>query len=1131
MGDRCIAKQQSLGAEMQGGWIRYLDSCELSQIQKATCALLAELSCSPWKFDVLWEVWSDFGLRFPGFKRFADGLLARCTPDLFQCAAIVFDDVTIFWDVVGDFDAQRTQPMSAYRSAYLSLRPFLFRRRSDGDFVVPPVTEETYLMRLAFVMSAMGPEDVEPFCQVLEAAAQRYEGRGKSEGAHLARQNSAVVRALIEGAAPEKAIGSFLPQVFQFLFSLEDVALANELIAQWPTVFPPAMADHVHTQGLTPTESATAVEDVRQLLRAPVPLATLNSERPGIASVALSLCLLRLDGKNEVHSMSLFPPDWVEACQERIVAIGQHRVQDPNLKQALDRTHDYLIGVRHQARLRDDQKGETSQLSLANEGLIQVDLLDIVTRRARQEIDTTELREAVIELSRRHRITSFTVQAIFHYGAMHQNSAPSVSAAALEVASALANIAGSDDVRRQVREALSPKSSAELREIAEGYERQGRADLACRALYNVVVNELNDGRLPSALDTAAKAWAIVDGMRQGQIRVPETVVFDAGEMSLRLALLYGQALARSGDFARCIEIVDSALFDVENVIARMFPTERADLVSQCVRLYGLAAHCEGEVKGVEAIRDRMEAACRLAESFNVPLACCEALCGLSVVASRMGNLEEDLNCLARARAFGEKYRRSSPFEGEKIKACETTQPAFVWAGEKLIELGRTHEALSVFEGLRSRAMCDLLGVATSLVPETPLAENLKLEGDVILHEIRTISAPGSEREGWGFFEHWEQRLAKLDEWLAKVGETQISQQAYVGMVGGRSVTPADIQEWASKAANPTALVWWFLGPNYSYQAVLLTQPGKSFEPPVVRKVPLTLGWLDERCVQFQQSIKSRSNPPQGLLDELAEQLILPIADLLCDAEHVYLCPTQMLHQLPLGALALAEEPLCVAKKVAIVPSLSVLRILESIDRCNAPIGRAVVFGPDFAEPCVRAAQASGGEVEPLFEPASPRFPSKGVNLAPLLHMICHAFHDERDPWRSGFVFNERSADPMKLHGRDLLYWRLNARLVVLEACDTHRSFVSVTDDSFGIARFLHLAGVPSIIMSDWEVRTDVAQVFVEAMYRALATPELWSVGPIGRGEAYRSGVRAARAYAGPENFFLWAPFVLAGVVD
>ena len=146
-------------------------------------------------------------------------------------------------------------------------------------------------------------------------------------------------------------------------------------------------------------------------------------------------------------------------------------------------------------------------------------------------------------------------------------------------------------------------------------------------------------------------------------------------------------------------------------------------------------------------------------------------------------------------------------------------------------------------------------------------------------------------------------------------------------------------------------------------------------------------------------------------------------------------------------------------------------------------------------------------------------------------MICHGFHDPQDPWQSGFVFNEKLPDPTKLRGRDLLYWRLQARLTVLEACDTHRSVVSVTDDSFGIARFFHLAGVPSIVMSDWEVRADVAQVFFEAFYQALPVPDAWSRRPIGRGEAYRAGVTAARAYAGQENFFLWAPFVLAGVVD
>lgn len=1118
---------------MHARWVKYLTSCELSDVQRAVCALLAELSCSPWKFDVLWDTWNDFGLRLTGFNRLADELLARCEPDLIECAAVVFDDVTIFRDVVGDFDQRANLPREAYRAAYLSMRPVLFRMNMDDAPSAPPTTEEAYLMRMAFVMAMLRPEDVPAFCDVLELAARRYEDRSKSDGARMALQNVAVVRALTEESPPQKVISSFAPQIFEFLFSVGDVRVANELIAQWPAAFPITMADQVRTSDLGPEESSEALETLRHLLTAPTHIAALNAQQAGVASVATSLCLLRRSEADHVTSIELFPPDWIVACQERIVTFGREYADgNPNLKRAFDTAHDYLIRLRQHNRLQDARERKVETNWMAEEGEIWLDFLEIITKRARQEISRDELQAAVHDLAQSRMITPFSIQSILHYGATYKHASPSVSKAALEVASALsATTIGSEDLRNQVRNALGTQTN--YRELADEYERQGRTDLACMALYNAAVGELKKGDPPSVLEAAARAWSLVDALRTGRARVPEAAVFNLPGTILVIAALYGRALAHSGDLAGCIEVADTALSFAQGRIEQEFATERAGMVLECMGLFSLTAQCEERLIGVHAARLRMEAAYRLAESSKVPLACCQALCGLSIVALRTGDIEGDLDCLVRAQAFAEQHRRSFPFELDKVEACAATQAAFVWAGEKLISQERAVEALSAFEGLRSRALGDILGIASCLVPDSPLEEPLKTEGESILQSIRTISVPGSEREeGWGFAEHWEQRMAELDAWLQKVGQSEVIQQAYVGMVAGKSVPPGEVREWARRVTSPTAIVWWMLGPSYSYQVVLLARPGVAFEAPVFRRVPVTLDWLEERCAEFQERIMSHKNPESTLLKELSEQLFLPVADLLRQADLVYLCPTLMLHQLPLAALDFDGEPLCISKRVGIVPSLSVLRVLECIDRNNVPSGKPAVWGPDFEDACARVAEVSGGEVQELFVPESPRVSTSTAGVAPLLHVICHAFHEEGDPWQSGFMFNEDSAQPTTFRGRDLLYWRLQARLAILEACDTHRSAVSTTDDSFGIGRFLHLAGVPSIVMSDWEVRADVSAVFVEAMYRVLPAPGTWTRGsPIGRGDAFRAGIRAAREYVGHENFFLWAPMVLVGVVD
>ena len=96
------------------------------------------------------------------------------------------------------------------------------------------------------------------------------------------------------------------------------------------------------------------------------------------------------------------------------------------------------------------------------------------------------------------------------------------------------------------------------------------------------------------------------------------------------------------------------------------------------------------------------------------------------------------------------------------------------------------------------------------------------------------------------------------------------------------------------------------------------------------------------------------------------------------------------------------------------------------------------------------------------------------------------------------------------------------KLTVLEACDTRRQLLSVTDDGFGIGCFLHLAGVPTLLLADWEVRSDVSLVFMNTFYEALPSGNETKI-PASLGYAYKKAVSATRDQYGADQFFLW-PF-------
>src|SRR5262249_38161969 len=158
-----------------------------------------------------------------------------------------------------------------------------------------------------------------------------------------------------------------------------------------------------------------------------------------------------------------------------------------------------------------------------------------------------------------------------------------------------------------------------------------------------------------------------------------------------------------------------------------------------------------------------------------------------------------------------------PYESDKINVAEQLQYAYVWAGERLIEIDQAWEALAVFEGLRSRALLDLLGLSKAVQPALKIPEDMRAEGERLLDALRTTAFPREGTVALGMREAWISKIEALDSWLASIEDIDAE---YAHIVQGRAMTPKEIYHWAESVARPTAVVFWFLGEHYSYQAVL-----------------------------------------------------------------------------------------------------------------------------------------------------------------------------------------------------------------------------------------------------------------------------------------------------------------------
>ncbi|HUR08785.1 MAG TPA: tetratricopeptide repeat protein [Nonomuraea sp.] len=301
----------------------FLRSKDLSPQLKAVLAWLGDLSCPPWKFDVLWELWPALGLYPEEFPRLARELLNDASEDEFRYAMYVFDDLTMFWDVVG---AQGPPPYAhdrqAYRFAYLSLRPMVFRQERDAPPPVPSTTQEQYRLRLALLGSMLDGTPPEAVSAVLRECAGRYRARGKLTGAQLANANADLFERLGDLGVPERGPASAGAEAARLMFDARDREVSYEIALQWWPLYGDDFWAGVRLAGSGPLpgESADGSAlrlDLRAMFENLAPFAWLAERRPGLAAGVIGLAILRSDGTLPL-SLPLFPPEWIARCEETL---------------------------------------------------------------------------------------------------------------------------------------------------------------------------------------------------------------------------------------------------------------------------------------------------------------------------------------------------------------------------------------------------------------------------------------------------------------------------------------------------------------------------------------------------------------------------------------------------------------------------------------------------------------------------------------------------------------------------------------------------------------------------------------------------------------------------------------------
>jgi len=105
----------------------------------------------------------------------------------------------------------------------------------------------------------------------------------------------------------------------------------------------------------------------------------------------------------------------------------------------------------------------------------------------------------------------------------------------------------------------------------------------------------------------------------------------------------------------------------------------------------------------------------------------------------------------------------------------------------------------------------------------------------------------------------------------------------------------------------------------------------------------------------------------------------------------------------------------------------------------------------------------------------------------VIHFACHGYFDPKNPANSGLVLYQVSGDPVYENGyltiSEVAALDLNARMVVLSACETGLGEVKIGEGMTGLSRAFMVAGAGNVGVSLWRIDDTATVPFMESLYK------------------------------------------------
>ena len=482
-----------------------------------------------------------------------------------------------------------------------------------------------------------------------------------------------------------------------------------------------------------------------------------------------------------------------------------------------------------------------------------------------------------------------------------------------------------------------------------------------------------------------------------------------------------------------------------------------------------------------------------------------------------------------------------------------------WLGmiDVLVAQGNFAEALTFAEQSKARVLLDVLQTGRTNLRKSWSKEEQQTEAQlrqrlVSLNSQYTAEARRDKPDA--------KRVAELKDAVQKVRleyqdfETQLYVTHPELKVQRGEAPIVRAEELAALLPDASsALLEYVVGDEKTYLFVV-TKGSKEADVRVYT-LPVKRDDLAKQTETFRQQLASRDLGFRALAAKLYEQLLKPAAAQLSGRTNLIIAPDSTLWDLPFQTLVNSANRFVIEDAaVAYAPSFTVLREMtrrRKIESAHANPATLLalgnpVLGTETVKHTAAALTLRDGKLEPLPE-AEQEVKALGrlygvsrskvyigadaredrvkseASRARILHFATHGVLNNASPMYSHLALAEGGAgEDGLLEAWELMQLDLQADLAVLSACETARGRVGAGEGMIGFSWAMFIAGVPSIVVTQWKVESAGTRDLMVNFHRGLLSPKSTKT------EALRQA--ALKLLKNPETShpFYWGGFVLVG---